>query len=168
MKAKAIILISPQKAYNVARSMRGKLLKRITPEVWSRFLRSEHSPIRVATYKVTVTDLSYYSSVHLSRHKLGVEHFITSNRPDIAGKARSVGDTVTHVMVINAQALISMARKRLCYNAAKDTREAMEEIGLAIYGIDKPLAEAMMPDCMYRGRCGEMVCCGRIGGEVVG
>ena len=158
----ASILIPPQAAYDIARAMRKLPPKPLTREKWHGFLRSEHSPIRVATYRVNMQNIPAWVSVHFARHKVGVEHFVTSNRADITGRARTAEDTVDHIMVCNAQALISMARKRLCFKAADETREVMEAIWYAIAKADNELAYAMVPDCMYRGKCNEFTPCGRM------
>jgi hypothetical protein len=159
MKVTASILITPQEAYNTARAMSGKEHKVLTTDRWYSFLKSEHSPIRVATYRIILEDLPYWVSVHFTRHKIGVEHFVSSRRPDRTGQARSPDDLVRHEMVANAQALITMARKRLCRKASLETRLAMVDIAKAIFSIDNGLGWAMGPDCEYRGACYEMEPC---------
>jgi hypothetical protein len=160
MTVTAIVLISAQTAYDIARRMRRLTTIPLTSPKWRAFLRSEHSPIRVATYQVDMIGIPAWVSVHFSRHKIGVEHFVTSNREDITGKTRTADATVDHIMVINAQALITMARKRLCYKASDETRETMEAVWDAIRAIDQTLAATMAPDCIYRGRCNEFSPCG--------
>ena len=63
-------------------------------------------------------------------------------------------------MLINAQSLINMARKRLCMKAHKETRMIMESIKEAIENIDPDLAKCMIPECQYRGQCHELKSCG--------
>jgi len=159
MKVTASILIPPQEAYNTARAMSGKKHKLLTTDRWYSFLKSEHSPIRVATYRIILEDLPYWVSVHFTRHKIGVEHFVSSRRPDRTGQARSPEDLVRHEMVANAQALITMARKRLCRKASTETMMAMADICLAVSLIDLQLYWSMVPDCVYRGACHEMQPC---------
>jgi hypothetical protein len=159
MKVTASILIPPQEAYNTARAMSGKKYKLLTDDRWYSFLKSEHSPIRVATYRIILEDLPYWVSVHFTRHKIGVEHFVSSRRPDRTGQARSPDDLVRHEMVANAQALIAMARKRLCRKASKETMFAMADICLSVSLIDLQLYWSMVPDCVYRGACHEMQPC---------
>lgn len=160
MKVTAKILIQPQTAYDIARRMRGIEPKELEPKTWYKFLKSEHSPIRIATYEVYMENIPAWVSVHFTRHKVGVEHFVTTNRADLTGKERTADATVNHTMVINAQALITMARKRLCYKAAEETREVMDEVWTSIQDIDSRLAMAMVPDCIYRGKCNEFKPCG--------
>lgn len=159
MTITASVLIPPQVAYNVARRMRGLFAKELTDNTWYKFLKSEHSPIRVATYRVYMENIPAWVSVHFTRHKIGVEHFVTSRREDITGKKRSAQDLVTHEMIINAQAMITMARKRLCRKSAKETLLVMGLIKQAIFEIDRPLSRAMVPDCLYRDGCHEMTPC---------
>lgn len=160
MNCKTSILISPQIAYNVARQMRGEEIKKLNGNLWYKFLRSEHSPIRIATYRVDLEDIPYWVSVHFTRHKIGIEHFVTSRREDITGKARSPLDLVNHIMICNAQALITMARKRLCKKAASETVSAMLDIRESLRDVDFQLYCAMQPDCIYRNRCNELNPCG--------
>lgn len=62
--------------------------------------------------------------------------------------------------IINADALINMAHKRLCMKASKETREIMSSIVEAIQPIDPDLAKHLVPMCIYRGGlCGEPRSC---------
>lgn len=92
----------------------------VKPSTISRekLLRCEHSPMRLIRFWIELIGIPSFVSVHLARHKFGVEHFVESNRDDRGG----VGDTevnrltpVNHGMEINAAALIALSRKRLCY-----------------------------------------------------
>ena len=122
---------------------------------------SEHSPIRTQMFVVEMQDIPTFVSVHLVRHKIGVEHFVRSNRPDRGGDGTADRNTpVNHMMLINAQALITMARKRLCFKASKETRDVMLKILDGVWGVDKELSDCMMPDCEYRNGCHEFSSCG--------
>lgn len=125
-----------------------------------KMYKSEHSPVRTQMFVVKIWGLPTEASVHLVRHKYGVEHYVKSNREDRGGSLNANRNTpVNHMMFCNAQALISMARKRLCYKASESTRIAMEAITEAVRGVDVDLAEAMVPDCKYRGMCHEFLPC---------
>lgn len=64
-------------------------------------------------------------------------------------------------LCLNAQALIDMAKVRLCHQAHRDTIEVFQAIKDAVKQIDPELAEMMVPKCVYRnGLCGEPRCCG--------
>ena len=70
---------------------------------------------------------------------------------------------VNHAMLINAQALINMARKRLCHKAHPETRILMEHIKDSMAHVDPELAKHMVPECVYRGGvCHELRPCGKM------
>lgn len=137
----------------------------------AKYIESEHSPIRALILLVDVYGILGTTSVHFVRHKVGVEHFVTSNRPDRTGKERSITDLVNHRMLLNFQALRAMARERLCSNAAKDTqatmvaiKEAVVSSTLTLYGtlMAATIERSLVPKCVYRGNvCHEFRCCGR-------
>ena len=125
-----------------------------------RLYKSEHSPIRTQMFWIVMENIPTFVSVHMVRHKFGVEHFVRSNRPDRGGDAEANRNTpVTHAMLINAQALINMARKRLCNKASPETIRAMLEIKNGVALADPALAKAMVKDCDYRGDCYELRPC---------
>ena len=127
-----------------------------------KMFKSEHSPIRTQMYWIEMKDIPTYVSVHLVRHKIGVEHFVKSNRPDRGGEDGIVdrNTPINHAMLINAQSLINMARKRLCSKASTETQVVMLQINKAIRECDPELANAMVVDCVYRGGCYEFGGCG--------
>lgn len=128
-----------------------------------RMYQSEHSPIRTQMFVVEMQDIPTFVSVHLVRHKVGVEHYVRSNREDRGGNDKADRATpVNHMMLLNAQSLINMSRKRLCTQASKETRQVMSEIYKQVYEIDRELAECMVPECEYRGKCYEFKSCGRM------
>lgn len=53
--------------------------------------------------------------------------------------------------VINAEALINMAHKRLCFKASEQTRELMSAIVCEVAQVDPNLAHYMVPMCAARG-----------------
>ena len=109
--------------------------------------------------------ISYYVSVHLVRHKHGVEHYVKSQRNDRQEDydrcAARQDEIVMHTMDINAQALISMSHMRLCAQADKQTREIMELIKDEILKVCPYLKDLLVPKCVYRGGlCDEFKSCG--------
>ena len=62
--------------------------------------------------------------------------------------------------VVNAQTLINMARKRMCNCSHKETRKAFQAIVEEMYTVDPEMAAVMVPNCIYRGFCPEVKCCG--------
>lgn len=123
---------------------------------------SEHSPIRTQLFWVEMFSIPTFVSVHLVRHKIGVEHFVRSNRTDRGATEVADRNTpVNHAMLLNAQALINMARKRLCGKASKETQALMLLIKQQIEESDPSLADSLVAECEYRGKCPEFKKCGR-------
>ena len=133
---------------------------------WKRkILLAEHSPIRLLTFTVRITDLPYWISVQLSRHKVGIEHYVRTQRTDRTGVWRGglpQGALIDHTMVLNAQALINISRKRLCHQASVETRNVWMEVVDQISKYEPELASVCRPECIYRGFCPEMKSCGNI------
>lgn len=130
------------------------------------WLRTEHSPIRALTFMVEFTNLPTFVSTHLVRHKIGVEHFVESNREDLQVKYKKPrldanrNTPVNHRMIINAQALISMAMKRRCTSTHPHTRVAVNLMVKALSAVNEDVADAMQVQCIYRnGLCQEVKCC---------
>jgi len=116
----------------------------------------EHSPIRTQIFMVEMIGIPTFVSVHFVRHKIGVEHFVLTNRDDRGGDTKANRMTpVNHGMLINAEALINMARKRLCGKAHPQTQAVMMRIKEAIKKVDSSLYKYLVPNCEYRGKCVE-------------
>jgi hypothetical protein len=121
----------------------------------------KHSPIRTQIFEITLTDIYSFVSVHLARH-VTIQPFVTSKRTDRGGDGKE--DRMTPVdMVIwaNAEAVMNMAAKRLCYQASKETREVVDSIRELMKLVDPDLAEHMVPACVTQGGyCREPKPCG--------
>jgi len=127
----------------------------------SKMYLCEHSPIRTQLFKITMMGIPTFVSTHFVRHSVGCLHFVKTQREDRGGKEDSNRWTPTnHGMIVNAQALINMARKRLCHNSHKETRKVMKLIIAELYKVDKALRYNLVPDCVYRGGCAELNSCG--------
>lgn len=132
---------------------------------WKRkILMSEHSPIRRLKIYWRWKDLKYWVSVHIVRHKIGIEHWITTQRTDRTGINRDEspqGSFVNHACEANAQALINISRRRLCFCASNETREAWQEVKSRIAAVEPEIASVMVKECVYRnGLCPEFKSCG--------
>ena len=122
----------------------------------------EHSPLRTQIFWVEMIGVASFISVHFVRHKVGVEHFVESNRDDRGGTDNVDRNTpVNHGMLVNAQALINMAKKRLCLKAHVEAVKAMQMIVEGVRKVDPDLAMFMVPDCQYRRGCHELRSCGK-------
>ena len=128
-----------------------------------RLIRSEHSPIRRMKFYWRWKDLKSWVSVHFVRHKIGIEHWVTTQRTDRTGINRDElpqGSLVNHACEADAQALINISRKRLCNCASKETREAWQKVKDEVTKTEPELARCMVRECIYRGFCPEMFPCG--------
>lgn len=133
---------------------------------WKKtILLAEHSPIRLLHVKWKWKNLKSWVSVHFVRHKYGVEHWVQTQRSDRTNvdRDKSPQDTpVSHQADANAQALINISRKRLCNQAAPETRAAWLEVKREIEIREPVLGEVMVPECIYRGFCPEFKSCGYV------
>ena len=110
-----------------------------------------------------ISNLKSWVATHFVRHHVGVEKWVRTQRTDRTGVNRDElpqGAEVEMEMEANAQALINMARKRLCSQASPETREVMEAMKEEVSKSDKFVAEVMVKECVYRGYCPEMWSCG--------
>lgn len=133
-----------------------------------RILRSRHSPIEALFFQIHIEGIPYFSSVHFSRHRM-MTHFVSSQRDDrnpnadIPRTQKPQGALVNHDMIMNAQTIISMSRKRLCMKADSVTRsiwEAVKEEMIRIGEVE--MAAFMQPECWwFHDHCPELQCCGR-------
>ena len=133
-----------------------------------KILLSEHSPIRRMHFTWRWQDLPYWVSVHMVRHKVGIEHFVSTQRSDRTGITRDElpqGAPVSHECHANAQALITISRKRLCASASPETRQAWQLVKDEVAKSEPELASCMVRECVYRGFCPELKCCGYVNTE---
>lgn len=128
-----------------------------------RMLLSEHSPIRKLVFNWKWLSLKSWVSVHLVRHKFGIDHFVRTQRSDRTGVDRDTipqGALVDHEAIANAQAVIYISRKRLCQQASPETRQAWEDVVSGLESTNPELASVCVPECVYRGFCPEFKPCG--------
>ena len=131
-----------------------------------KILLAEHSPIRQISVRWKWMNLKSWISVHFVRHKIGIEHFVKSQRTDRTGVDRDQliqSALVNHECVASAQSIITISRKRLCRQASDETRNAwklfLDELSLK----EPVLTEVCVPECVYRGFCPELKSCGYYG-----
>ncbi len=158
-----------KRALNAARRTIGKApLDKEPSKSWeAKMLLAEHSPIRLLEYEWTWADIMQWVTTHLVRHHEGCEKFVHSQRGDrraildeynVSSRNKlPQGATNDMDMTANAQALISISRKRLCNCASKETREAWKQVQDAIREVDPVMADKMVPECIYRGFCPEFM-----------
>ncbi len=153
-----------QDVKNAAMNTVGKDKGAYPTAAWKKkILLAEHSPIRLMQFAWKWSDLPYWVSVHIVRHKIGIEHFVSTQRTDRTGVDRTErpqNAPVLHQCQANAQALITISRKRLCSGASAETRQAWQLLKDEIAKVEPELASCMVRECVYRGFCPEMYGCG--------
>lgn len=130
--------------------------------------RLGHSPIRTQIFWIELREIPLFVASQLVRQHVGVQFFQKSHRPDRNPDAKDEGRmTPTDLAFIcNAEALMNMARKRLCRKASKETQEVVQAICELIEECDPDLYQHLVPQCVYRGGiCPESKCCGYIHSE---
>lgn len=134
-----------------------------------KIMMSEHSPIRMLLFDITIHDFPYWVHTELTRHyifatPIEAEPFVTTSRPDrTGGKSRHElpqDALVSMTYAVNTQTLINVSRKRLCNKAAKETQEVWAKIIAAVAEVEPIVAEFCVPECVYRSRCPEIEPCG--------
>lgn len=146
----------------------GKITTTLPTQEWKeKLLIAEHSPIRTLWFAFKM-EIPYWVSVHYVRHKYGVEHYIQSQRDDrqtnkspIPRANKPQGEIISHIMYINAQELMFMARRRLCMQASKETRQVMQMIVEQVLETNPEFEKVLVPMCEYQGKCPEFMPCGR-------
>lgn len=145
----------------------GKTTGKYPDSNWKlKLVRSEHSPIRRIKFYWRWQGLKYWVSVHFTRHKIGIEHWINTQRTDRTGIDRDElpqNALVNHASEADAQALINISRKRLCYCASPDTRQAWQEVKNKVSEVESEIGQSMVKECVYRnGYCPEFKSCGYV------
>ena len=145
----------------------GKVATKEATDEWKiKLLKSEHSPIRELWFGVKM-EIPYYVSVHLVRHHIGVNHYISTQRQDrtnslVPREEKPQGAIVSHIMSINAQELIFLAHKRLCNQADPTTRQVVKEVCKQVIATNPEFKQFLVPMCEYLHTCNEFYPCGRI------
>jgi hypothetical protein len=138
-----------------------------------KIYQCKHSPMRTQIFYVSMINIPTFVATHLVRH-VTIVPFVKSNRSDRRSKdetviqINSVDDAlefgrnvpVRMDFIANAESLISIANKRLCYKASKETREVVEQIKLHMQLVDYDLAFRMVPNCIAYRNCFELKSCG--------
>jgi len=132
--------------------------KEATTKFKTDLLISEHSPIRRINISWLWEDIKSWVATHYSRHKN--ECYISTQRTDRTGIDRDKlpqGQLVRMENDANAQQLIDIARKRLCYCASKETRKQFEDLKQTLHDNEetRELADILVPNCIYRLGCPE-------------
>lgn len=132
-----------QEVADDCRSTVGKppLWKEPSKDFKVKLLIAEHSPIRDISVRWIWRGIKSWVATHWTRHKW--EPFVTTQRTDRTGVNRDdlpQDAPVVHIMDINAQALMTMARRRLCGQADPATCGVMRKIVAAVSEVCRSLA----------------------------
>lgn len=135
-----------------------------TTESWkSKMLKCRHSPIRTLMFTIRMT-IPYYVSTHFVRHKIGVEHYVQSQRNDRQSnydrETAPQGAMVSHIMELDASTLLNMSNVRLCGMADSTTRYVMTLICKAIEATNPEFKGHLKPMCEHLHECPEFKSCG--------
>jgi hypothetical protein len=133
-----------------------------TPEFKKKLLISEHSPIRLLEVDWAWKGIKYWVSTEWSRHKF--EKFISTQRDDrlkdnIDRDEKGQGARVNFDGYANAQNLIDVWRKRLCFTAHPQARKLAEDFKITLKGDEPELSNVLVPNCIYRSGCPEFKSC---------
>jgi hypothetical protein len=130
-----------------------------------KMLLAEHSPLRQIIVKWKWVNLPSWVSVHFVRHKIGIEHFVKTQRSDRTGVNRNKlpqDAPVDHECMANFQAMINISRKRCCNKASPETKEAWKLLLWKLAVVEPELASVCVKECVYRGFCPEFTTCGYV------
>lgn len=129
-----------------------------------KMLEARHSPIRVLNFAFLIEKIPSNTATHLARHVHAVP-FVSSLRNDrqdrIDGDAARRDTPVDMILYCNAEELMTIANKRLCFKAAPRTRDVVMDICEKAYEKMPELDGLLVPNCEYHGGvCHEIEGCG--------
>lgn len=148
----------------LANSTSNDTQKNVSMEWKRKILKANHSPIRTLQFCFKLTGIPYWVSVHLCRHIHAVP-FVSSQRDDRQHEYNR-GEAPQSALVnmcwyMNAEELITIAHKRLCYKASPETREIVKIICDGVERLNPEFKGLLVPNCVYRGGiCDEIKSCG--------
>lgn len=137
-----------------------------------KILIAEHSPIRELHISWVWRGIASWIATHWVRHTW--ECYVKTQRTDRTGVDRRKlpqDAPVDFTGEANPQHTIDTWRKRLCYQAAPETRSYAEDFKEALHEVEPEWSDVLVPNCVYRCGCPEMQTCGlweRMGRETGG
>lgn len=122
-------------------------------------LAAAHSPIRWLRYSFDL-EIPSWVAVHLCRH-VHAQPYVRSQRNDRQDQydrnAARQDTRVSMIWDLNAEALMTVANKRLCNMASKETREVVQAMCLLAEEHTPELKGLLVPACVKNGGvCYEM------------
>lgn len=127
-----------------------------------RWYKSEHSPIRTQMFYIRLRNIPQFVHTHYVRHTVWNQPYVRTGREDRGKEGEQTRWSPNDMdMLVNAQTLINMARKRLCNQAHDVTVMVMDAIKDCVFNLDEDLANNMVRECIYRcGYCPQHRPCG--------
>lgn len=124
-------------------------------------LRARHSPIRYLRFSFYI-ECPYWVSVHLCRH-VHAQPYVRSQRNDRQSEydrnAAPQNEMVSMIWDMNAEELITIANKRLCNQASKETQEVVKQMCELVLKTNPEFLFELVPICAREHRCNEMKPC---------
>lgn len=138
--------------------------KKATEQFKKGMLRARHSPIRDLRFVFYLKDIPYWVSVHLCRH-VHAQPYVRTQRNDRQGdydRTEAPQKAPVDMMwSMGAEELITIANKRLCNLASKETRELVQMICDEVIQVCPEFKDELVPMCVRNGGvCYEMFPCG--------
>ena len=132
-------------------------------EEWKKsILRARHSPIRHLQFSFYI-ECPYWVSVHLCRH-VHAQPYVKSQRNDRQSdydrNSARQDEQVSMIWDMNAEELITIANKRLCYQASEETGHLVELMCDEVLKLNPEFEQELVPNCIRDGGCHEMYPCG--------
>ena len=142
----------------------GLNVKNPPTDEWKKaILKARHSPIRYLQFSFLLEDIPNWVAVHLVRH-VHSQPYVKSQRNDRQSeydRNKAPQDApVTMIWDVNGEELMVIANKRLCGQAAEETRAWVKGICDKVVKTNPEFAEFLVPMCQYVGECKEMYPCG--------
>lgn len=167
MRVEITKLTSWKDALNAARFTQRKepLDKEPSQKFKKNIIKAEHSPLRCLMFNIDMYDVPYYTAMHFRTHKLVHVPFISTSRPDVDGNMKprneqKKDEPVNVRLMLDAQEIIAISRVRLCNRAEAETRKVWRIVIEELRKMEPELANACVPNCLYKGFCPEFNTCG--------
>lgn len=138
-------------------------IKNAPSDIWKKLiLRARHSPIRRLRFSFKLEDIPSWVATHLVRH-IHAQPYVRSQRNDRQkeyDRNKAPQDApVTMIWDMNAEELMVIANKRLCNQAAEETRNIVRLMCDEVLKTNPEFCDVLVPMCKYTGSCKEMFPC---------
>lgn len=126
-------------------------------------LAARHSPIRRLHFAFEI-ECPYWVSVHLCRH-VHAQPYVRSqrnDRQDMYDRNEAPQNApVKMIWDMNAEELMTIARKRLCSCTADETRQLVNAMCMEVVKECPEFSDFLMAECEFTKKCYEMNSCGK-------